>query len=124
MRLFRVTPKTTKIQRTGVAKTYRKSMPKKEPRRADRRYKKTPFLKPKWHHFGAKNLPKIDLEAKSAQKPAPGPSKSPPERSWRASGPKKTLVTSKSAQEEFWSDFTKKEAPGSPGEGVCGKVAK
>ena len=50
--------------------------------------------------FGAQNRSKNDLEAKNAPKSAPGPSKSPPERSWRASGPqKKTLVTSKSAQE-------------------------
>ena len=112
LRLFRATPKTTKIQSTGVAKNVRKSMPKKEPTRAETSNKKTPFLTPKWLHFGAKNRQKIDLEAKSAQKPAPGPSKSPPERSWGASRPKKkTLVTSKSAQEEFWSDFTKKEAP-------------
>ena len=36
--------------------------------------------------FGAKNRYKNDMEAKSAQKPAPGVQKSLPERSWRASG--------------------------------------
>ena len=61
--------------------------------------------------FGAKNRYRKDMEAKSAQKPAPRPSKSLPERSWRASGAqKKTLVASKSGQEEFWSDFGKKVA--------------
>ena len=41
--------------------------------------------------FGAKNRYRKDMEAKSAQKPAPRPSKSLPERSWRASGAKKKL---------------------------------
>ena len=36
--------------------------------------------------FGAKNRYRKEMEAKSAQKPAPRPSKSLPERSWRASG--------------------------------------
>ena len=36
--------------------------------------------------FGAQNRFKNDMEAKSAQKPAPGVQKPLPERSWRASG--------------------------------------
>jgi len=72
LRLFRATPNTTKIQRTGVAKNVRKSMPKTEPTRANMSSKKAPFWRLKWLHFGAKNHPKIDLEAKSVQKRAPG----------------------------------------------------
>ena len=41
--------------------------------------------------FGAKNRYKNGMEAKSAQKPAPGVQKSLPERSWRASGAEKKL---------------------------------
>ena len=63
--------------------------------------------------FRAKNRYKKDMDAKSAQKAAPRPSKSLPERSWRASGAKKKpLVIYKSAQEEFWSEISKKSDPG------------
>ena len=51
MRLFRATPKTTKIQKTGVAKTYRKSMPKKEPTRAETSNKKNTIFDAKMAPF-------------------------------------------------------------------------
>ena len=51
--------------------------------------------------------------------------KSLPERSMRASGAeKKTLRTSKGAQEEFWSDFGKKIDPGSPWSAVLAEPVK
>ncbi len=59
--------------------------------------------------FGAKNRYRKDMEAKSAQKPAPRPSKSLPERSWRASGAKKT---------ELW------ELPKAPLKGFSNDIGK
>ena len=56
--------------------------------------------------FGAKNRYRKDMEAKSAQKPAPRPSKSLPERSWRASGAKKNFGSfqkrPRGILERFW----------------------
>ena len=102
MRLFRATPKTTTIQRTGVAKTDRKSMPPKDPTRQDTTNNKTQFSTSKLLIFGAKSPSKNNLDAKSARTHVSGVQKSPPERSWRAPGAQnKTLVTSKSAQEEL-----------------------
>ena len=67
--------------------------------------------------FGAKNHPKNKLEAKTARTHVPEPPKSLPERSRRASGAEKqTLVTSKSGQEEFWGDFSRKTPPEESGD--------
>ena len=85
MRLFRATPEATKFQRTGVAKTDRKTMPQQDPTRPEQTDEKTPFLKPKWFILGAKSRPTNDMEAKSARTHVSGPTKSLPERSWRAS---------------------------------------
>ena len=57
-------------------------------------------------NFGAKNRYINVMEAKSAQKPAPGVQKSLPERSWEPPGPKKNFGNFQKRPRIISSDFT------------------
>ena len=75
--------------------------------------------------FGAKNRYRKGMEAKGAQEPAPRPSKSLPERSWRASGAqKKTLVASKGAPERIFQRDWQKNGPRGASVGGVGAARK
>ena len=102
MRLFRATPEATTFQRTGVAKTDRKSMPQKDPTRQDTTNKKTPFWTSKLLIFGAKRaFQKQPGRQERAHARIGSPKIASGALLDSLRGAKKTLVTSKSGLEKF-----------------------
>ena len=115
MRFFRATPEATIFQRTGVAKTDRKSMPQKDPTRQDTTNKKTPFWTSKLLIFGAKRA----FQKQPGRQERAHARFGSPKITSRALlesplGRKKTLETSKRAQEEISSEISSPEPPGRP----------
>ena len=102
MRLFRATPEATAFQRTGVAKTDRKSMPQKDPTRQDTTNKKIPFWTSKLLIFGAKRaFQKQPGRQERAHARIGSPKIASGALLDSLRGAKKTLVTSKSGLEKF-----------------------